>query len=74
MNNTCELVDMSGVECYSPSDVIKILGISRAATYKLFNTKGFPSFSAGERCLRITKSDFKRWQEEQKKNKEEKYK
>lgn len=56
-----EMVESAEIECYAPKDIAKILSISQAESYRVFKTKGFPSFKLGERMLRVTKKDFDEW-------------
>jgi len=54
------------MECYTPSDVAKILQISKSQAYNLFNSElgetQFKSFKIGK-SLRIRVSDFNNWLE-----------
>jgi len=60
----CEIVYDRGIECYSPSDIMKILNYSKASTYRLFRSKDFPSFRVNVRSMRVTRKDFKVWLED----------
>ncbi|QEH69757.1 helix-turn-helix domain-containing protein [Cellulosilyticum sp. WCF-2] len=52
---------MEELQCLRPKDVQQILGLSKTETYRLFKSKDFPSFTLGEKLLRVTKRDFEEW-------------
>lgn len=60
-----KVIEDDGIECLSPKEVMQILKLSKSEVYRIFNSKNFPSFKLGERCLRITKIDFKNWLDKQ---------
>ena len=59
-----EIIDTTGIKCYTPKDVMQILKISKPQSYRLFNSKvqgeEFPSFRCGA-SWRITVTDFNHW-------------
>lgn len=52
---------MEEFQCLRPKDVQKILNISKTETYRIFKSKDFPSFTLGEKLLRVSKKDFEEW-------------
>ncbi len=60
-----EIVDTTGLECYTPDQVKVILQISQAQTYRLFNSEIYPDFKSFKlgKSWRITKVDFENWME-----------
>lgn len=52
-----------GVRCYTPTEVSRLLKVSKTEAYNIFHSDGFPSFRLGEKKLRVTESDFNKWLE-----------
>ena len=51
---------MINMELYSAKDIQRILKLGRDKTYKLLNSKGFPSIKIG-RDIRVPKDEFDKW-------------
>ena len=72
--NRFEVVNTEDVMCFTPKQVMEILGDSETTIYELFRSKDFPSFRSHGRNWKVRRIDFFEWQEKQKQKKRESFK
>ena len=61
-----EVINTEDVLCFTPKQVMEILGCSKSEVYTIFRRVDFPSFRISEKKLAVRRVDFLKWQEDKK--------
>lgn len=61
-----EVIKTEDVLCFTPKQVMEILGCSKSEVYVIFHRNDFPSFRISKKKLAVRRVDFFKWQEDKK--------